>query len=118
MSKKIGFQRLIFIIFCLVSTLSLAEEGIASYYSDVFQGKKTASGKLYDKYKLTAAHKTLAFGSIVKITDLNNNKSVVVTITDRGPHSKKRMVDLSYAAAEKIGLIKAGISQVKMEIIE
>ena len=118
MSKTI-LRSLVFFIFCLSSTLSIAaEEGVASYYSDVFQGKKTASGKLYDRNKLTAAHKTLAFGTKVKITDLKNNQSVIVTITDRGPHSKKRMVDLSYAAAEKIGLIKAGLSKVKMEVIE
>ncbi len=117
--SKILFQGLVFFIFCLTSTLSVAaEEGIASYYSDVFQGKKTASGEPYDKNKLTAAHKTLAFGTKVKITDLKNNKSVIVTITDRGPHSKKRMVDLSYAAAEEIGLVKAGLSKVRLEVIE
>ena len=117
--SKIILRSLVFFIFCLTSTLALAaEEGIASYYSDVFQGKKTASGELYDKNKLTAAHNTLAFGTKVKITDLKNNKSVIVTITDRGPHSEKRMVDLSYAAAEKIGLVKAGLSKVRLEVIE
>ena len=116
---KIILQSLVFAIFCFSSTLAIAaEEGIASYYSDIFQGKKTASGKLYDRNKLTAAHKTLAFGTKVKITDLKNNKSVVVTITDRGPYSKKRMVDLSYAAAQKIDLINAGISKVRMELIK
>jgi rare lipoprotein A len=110
---------LVFFIFCLTSTLTIAaEEGIASFYSDVFQGKKTASGELYDRNKLTAAHKTLAFGTKVKITDLENGKSVIVTITDRGPQSKKRMVDLSYAAAEKIGLIDAGLSKVRLELID
>ena len=118
MSKTI-LRSLVFFIFCLTSTLSIAaEEGIASYYSDVFQGKKTASGSVYDRNKLTAAHKKLPFGTKVKITDLKNNKSVIVTITDRGPYSKKRMVDLSYAAAKEIDLIKAGISKVKLEIIE
>ena len=112
-------RSLVFFIFCFTSTLTLAtEEGIASYYSDVFQGKKTASGSIYDRNKLTAAHKTLTFGTKVKITDLKNNKSVIVTITDRGPHSKKRMIDLSYAAAEEIGLVKAGLSKVRMEVIE
>ncbi|MCK5355125.1 MAG: septal ring lytic transglycosylase RlpA family protein [Methyloprofundus sp.] len=115
---KTILRSLVFSIFCLSSSLAIAaEEGIASYYSDVFQGKKTASGKLYDRNKLTAAHKTLAFGTKVKITDLKNNKSVVVTITDRGPRSKKRMIDLSYAAAKKIGLINAGISKVRMDVI-
>jgi len=95
-----------------------AEKGIASYYSDVFQGKKTASGSTYDRNKLTAAHKKLPFGTKVKITNLKNNKSVIVTITDRGPYSKKRMVDLSYAAAKEINLIKSGISKVKLEVIK
>ena len=118
MSKNL-FRSLVFFILCFTSTLSIAaEEGIASYYSDVFQGKKTASGELYDRNKLTGAHKTLAFGTKVKITDLENGKSVIVIITDRGPQSKKRMVDLSYAAAEQIDLINAGISKVRMEVIE
>ena len=116
--SKIVLRSLVFLIFCLSTSLAAAEEGIASYYSDVFQGKKTASGSIYDRNKLTGAHKTLPFGTKVRITDLKNNKSVTVTITDRGPYSKKRMVDLSYAAAEQIGLIKAGISKVKMEVIE
>jgi len=116
---KTILQNLVFAIFCFSSTLAIsAEEGVASYYSDVFQGRKTASGKLYDRNELTAAHKTLAFGTKVKITDLKNDKSVVVTITDRGPQSKKRMIDLSYAAAKKIGLINAGISKVKLEVIK
>ena len=118
MSKTI-LQSLAFSVLCLSSTLSMAaEEGIASYYSDVFQGKKTASGALYDKNKLTSAHRTLAFGTKIKVTDLKNNKSVIVTINDRGPHSKKRILDLSYAAAEKIDLINAGLSKVRIEVID
>ena len=84
----------------------------------VFQGKKTASGELYDKNNLTAAHKTLPFGTKVKVTDLKNNKSVIVTITDRGPYTKKRIIDLSYAAAKEIGLIKPGLSKVRLDILE
>ncbi len=95
-----------------------AEEGIAAYYSDVFQGKKTASGELYDKNKLTGSHKKLAFGSKVKVTNLTNNKSVMVTINDRGPYSKKRIIDLSRAAAEEIALIKVGITQVRIEVLD
>jgi len=116
---RMSLQSLLFSILCASSALVYAdEEGIASYYSDVFQGKKTASGSVYDRNKLTGAHKKIPFGTQVKITDLKNNKSVIVTITDRGPHSKKRMVDLSYAAAKEIDLIKAGISKVKLEVIE
>jgi len=116
---KISLRSLLFSILCMSFSLAFAaEEGVASYYSDVFQGKKTASGSVYDRNKLTAAHNNLPFGTKVKITDLKNNKSVIVTITDRGPYSKKRMVDLSYAAAKEIDLIKAGISKVKLEIIK
>lgn len=103
----------------MVSAQSMdSEEGIAAYYSDVFQGRKTASGERYDKNKLTGAHKTLTFGTKVKVTDLKNNKSVIVMINDRGPYSKNRIIDLSYAAAQEIDLIKAGISSVRLEVIK
>ncbi len=95
-----------------------AEEGMASYYDDKFHGKKTASGKLYDKDELTAAHNKLSLGSKVKVTSLRNKKSVIVTINDRGPQSKKRIIDLSRAAAEKIGLIDGRITTVKIEILK
>ncbi len=95
-----------------------AEEGVAAYYSNKFQGKKMVNGKPYDKNKLTAAHKTLPLGTKVKVTDLKNSKSVTVTITDRGPHSKNRIIDLSYAAAKKIGLIRAGLSRVKLDLVK
>ncbi len=98
---------------CMATT----EEGVAAYYSNVFQGRKTASGQRYDKHKLTAAHKTLALGTQVKVTYLTNNKSVVVTINDRGPHSKNRVIDLSLAAAKKLGLLKAGIGPVRLETL-
>ncbi len=110
-------------LFSLISAISTtqsvyAEEGIAAYYSDVFQGKKTASGELYDRDKLTAAHKTLPYGTKVKVIHLKNDKSVIVTITDRGPFTKKRIIDLSYAAAQEIELIKVGISKVRLEILK
>jgi rare lipoprotein A len=109
----------LFIIFATFTAQSVsAEEGVAAYYSNKFQGRKMVNGTRYDKNKLTAAHKTLPLGTKVKVTDLKNNKSVVVTITDRGPHSKKRMIDLSYAAAKKIGLINAGLSKVKLDVIK
>ena len=117
---KIIRKSLIFFIFFITSSLSMAEEqvGLAAYYSDAFQGKKTASGKSYDRNKLTAAHRTLAFGTKVEVTDLKNNKSVTVIITDRMPSSRKRIIDLSYAAAEEIDLIKAGISEVRIETLQ
>lgn len=93
-------------------------EGIAAYYSDVFQGRKTASGDIYDKHSLTGAHKTLAFGTRVKVTNLDNGLSVTVVINDRGPFTKDRILDLSRAAAEQIDMIKRGIVPVRMEILD
>jgi rare lipoprotein A len=91
-------------------------EGQASYYSDKLDGNKTASGEPYKKNKLTAAHRTLPFGTKVKVTYLKTGKSVEVVINDRGPHSKGRIIDLSGAAAKKIGLKEDGHGKVKLEI--
>ncbi|MEM9987322.1 MAG: septal ring lytic transglycosylase RlpA family protein, partial [Bacteroidota bacterium] len=103
----------------LLPTLSTAQErGNASYYADKYHLKgKTASGELYDKYKFTAAHRTLPFGTIVEVENLANDRSVKVRINDRGPFVPGRIIDLSYAAAEQIGLIRAGIAQVEIRII-
>lgn len=92
-------------------------EGIASYYGKKFHGRKTASGQIYDMNALTAAHRSLKFGTKVKVTNLSNRKSVVVIITDRGPFIKGRIIDLSVAAAKKIGMINSGIAKVRLEII-
>lgn len=92
-------------------------EGEASYYSDKLDGQKTASGSSYDKTAMTAAHHTLAFGTRVKVTYPETGKSVVVVIDDRIPGKTKRTIDLSRAAAEEIGLIKAGHGNVTLEII-
>jgi len=94
---------------------SYTETGQASYYGDEFHGKKTANGEIYNMYELTAAHKTLAFNTKVKVTNLQNNKSVIVRINDRGPFKPGRIIDLSKAAAQKIDLIKYGVVQVKIE---
>lgn len=91
--------------------------GIASYYGPGFQGKKTASGERFDMNDLTAAHKTLPFNTKVRVTNVENNKSVIVRINDRGPFKKGRVIDLSQAAAKKIGLIITGAAKVKLEII-
>ncbi|WP_061012793.1 septal ring lytic transglycosylase RlpA family protein [Photobacterium leiognathi] len=93
------------------------EIGKASYYADKYQGRKTASGQRYDKNKQTAAHRTLLFGTRVKVTNLANNKSVVVTINDRGPYSKGRIIDLSRSAFSAIGNISSGILKVKVETL-
>ncbi len=94
------------------------EFGKASYYNDKFEGKKTANGEKYAMAELTCAHKTLKFGTIVRVTRLDNNESVDVRVNDRGPYSEGHIVDLSRAAAENIGLIKAGVLKVKLEVIE
>ena len=91
--------------------------GYASWYGPRFHGRRTASGEIYDMNALTAAHKTLPFGTLVRVTNLQNGKSVVVRINDRGPYVKGRIIDLSAAAAKKIGLDKSGVAKVKLEII-
>ena len=91
--------------------------GVASYYGRAFAGRPTASGERFDPAKLTAAHKTLPFGSKVKVTNTSNGKSVVVRINDRGPFVKGRHIDLSRSAAEEIGLISLGHGNVKLALI-
>ena len=99
----------------VVATAALAEEGMASYYADSIQGNSTASGEPYNKEDLTAAHRTLEFGSRVKVTNLDNGQSVIVRINDRGPHSKNRIIDLSGAAAAKLGMQDSGTANVSLE---
>jgi rare lipoprotein A len=91
--------------------------GKASYYASFFSGRKTANGEIYSPYKLTAAHRALPFGTVVKVTNLNNNKSVVVTINDRGPYVKGRIIDLSREAAKRIGMLHNGVVNVKVELL-
>jgi rare lipoprotein A len=99
-----------------VSTSKLSSQtGTASFYSNKFNGNKTASGEIYRKSKLTAAHKTLPFGTQVKVTNLSNKRSVTVRINDRGPFAKGRIIDLSRGAAKKLGMIKQGVTKVKIE---
>lgn len=90
---------------------------VASYYADKYHGRKTSNGEVFNMYDLTAAHKTLPFNTKVKVTNLSNGKSVVVRINDRGPFVKGREIDLSKAAAVKIGMIKSGTAKVSLEII-
>lgn len=108
-------------LFCfVVSTFSLnlfsqREEGQASYYNARFHGKKTASGEIHDKDEFTAAHRTIPFGSYLRVTNLANMKSVIVCVTDRGPRLKKRVVDVSECAAKALGFIRNGIANVRIE---
>ncbi len=95
------------------------EYGIATVYSDLFEGRTTASGEIYQRNKMTAAHKSLDFGTLVKVTRLDDpKKSVIVRINDRGAFPKGRVVDLSYAAAKKLGMLEEGTANVKLEIIK
>jgi rare lipoprotein A len=91
--------------------------GIASYYAAKFQGRRTASGEKFSQKVLTAAHLTLPFGTLLKVTNLQNMKSVIVRVNDRGPHVRGRIVDLSRAAAELIGMRHTGTARVELEIL-
>jgi len=94
-----------------------SEEGIASWYGMKFHGHRTSNGEVYDVYKFTAAHKTLPLPSYVRVTRLDTQKSVVVRVNDRGPFHGGRIIDLSYAAAVKLGINKQGTAKVKVDIL-
>ena len=98
------------------ATAQTAEEGIANFYSDKFQGKKTAGGAVYDKNKLTASHKTLPYGTKVRVTNLENGKSVVVTVNDRMKPGSPAVIDVTRRAAQDLGFAKAGKAKVKVEV--
>lgn len=93
------------------------QTGKASWYGGKFHGGPTASGETYNKRSMTAAHRSLPFGTRVRVTNLRNGRSVVVRINNRGPYSKGRVIDLSEAAAEKLDMIEAGVVPVKLERI-
>lgn len=90
----------------------------ASWYGPGFHGRKTANGEMYDQMSFTAAHKSLKFGTLLKITNLKNNKSVVVRINDRGPYVDGRDLDLSKAAALELGMVRKGVAKIKVEEIK
>ena len=135
MAKRNSFSVIAFVVlmWVLVPLVSTAQspptsagagsgpiKGICVYYNDKFQGHILASGEKYDKEALTAAHKTLPFGTMVKVTNLGNNKSVVVRVNDRGPHggSKTKIIEITSRAAKEIDMIKEGKAQVQIEIVE
>ena len=109
----------LFALACIVSLAScgkeISESGKASYYADRFEGRKTASGEVFDQSKSTAAHKTLPFGTKVTVKNLKNGKTVSVRINDRGPFVKGRIIDLSKTAAQKIDLVQAGVANVQVK---
>lgn len=94
------------------------ENGVASWYGPNFHGKLTANGEVYDMYKLTAAHRTLPFNTRVRVQNLDNDKSVVVRINDRGPFAKNRVIDLSKKAATEIDMLGPGTARVRLYIVE
>jgi rare lipoprotein A len=94
-----------------------AKVGIASWYGKRFHGRKTASGKNFNMYNNTAAHRSLPLGTKVRVINLKNGKDILVYINDRGPYVRGRIIDLSYAAARSIGMIEVGIEKVRVEVV-
>ena len=95
-----------------------SQVGIASFYARMHHGNRTASGRVYRQGELTAAHRTLPFGTRVRVTNLSNDRSVVVTITDRGPFVRGRIIDLSRRAARELGILKAGTARVRVVVLK
>jgi rare lipoprotein A len=116
MKKKVFLSLILIVLFgnafCQVQT------GKASFYADKFEGIPTASGEKYKHNKMTGAHKTLPFGTKVRVTNLSNEKTVEVIINDRGPYVEGRIIDLSKAAAEELGFLNNGLTEVKLEVID
>lgn len=104
--------------YVMASSAGYRERGIASWYGTKFHGRKTSSGEPYDMYDMTAAHKTLPLPTYVRVTNLKNGRSTVVKVNDRGPFHSNRLIDLSYAAATKLGILGAGTGLVEVEAID
>ena len=95
----------------------IAQSGVASYYGPGFHGRRTANGEAFDMHAMTAAHRTLPFGTKVKVTNLANGKSAIVRVNDRGPYANGRIIDLSVAAAKQIGSTSSGTARVTLEVL-
>ncbi len=94
------------------------EEGLASWYGEPFHGRRTSSGERYDMYLMTAAHKTLPLPTYVEVTNLDNDRRIVVRVNDRGPFHEGRIIDLSYVAAGKLGMLGAGTARVRVRALD
>ena len=94
-----------------------ASSGVASYYGPGFHGRRTANGETFNMHAMTAAHRTLPFGTLIKVTNLSNGKSTIVRVNDRGPYGRNRVIDLSVAAAKEIGSTHSGTARVNLEVI-
>lgn len=101
----------------VVAAQTFTQTGEASFYASKFEGRKTASGEIFSNEKMTAAHKQLAFGTKVRVTNLENQKTVVVIINDRGPFIKGRIIDVSQKAAKELEFLQQGTVRVKIEVI-
>ena len=113
-ARKLALAGFAAAVLCTAAVSAQAQTGHASWYK---MGKVTANGERFDPHGLTAAHRTLPFGTEVKVQNLRNGKSVVVRINDRGPFIKSRMIDLSMGAAQKIGLIQTGTARVQIQVL-
>ena len=101
-----------------ISTANAYQVGVASYYGEKFHGRKTANGETFNMYKLTAAHRVLPLGTVVKVTHLENGRWVVVKVNDRGPFIEGRILDLSFAAALELEMVQQGTAKVMIEIVK
>lgn len=107
------------ITFTIYGQQNFREQGYATYYSDIFHGRKTASGQVYNKNELVCAHKTLPFNTFLKVTNLSNQKSVIVKVIDRGPYGGKNyIIDLSRAAAKQLDMLQSGVVRVSIEVVK
>jgi len=104
--------------YVLKTSKGYEQEGVASWYGKKFHGKLTSNGETYDMYDMTAAHKTLPLPSTVRVTNLRNGKSVVVRVNDRGPFVDNRLIDMSYAAAQKLDMVQSGTTLVRVEALD
>lgn len=98
-------------------TILETQTGTASFYADEFDGQPTSNGEIFDMYGISAAHPTYPAGTIVRVTNLSNGKSQIVRINDRMPHYPDRIIDLSYGAAKKLGMVEDGLAEVKIEVL-
>ncbi|MEZ4749042.1 MAG: septal ring lytic transglycosylase RlpA family protein [Bdellovibrionota bacterium] len=117
-SFQLGILFLLFLAWCPLGVAGSATKGMASWYGKKYHGRTTASGATFNMNEMTAAHRTLPFGTQVRVTRVSSGKSVVVTINDRGPFAKNRIIDLSRKAASQLGIIKKGQAMVKIEVLK
>ncbi len=112
-----GLALLLLLSGCATLPKGVYQRGVASWYGKGFQGKKTASGEVFDMHKLTAAHPSLPFGTILRVKSLSTGKHVEVRVNDRGPYAGGRIIDLSYSAAEKLGFLSKGEDRVEISVM-